>query len=172
MWQCPDSDWDKWQHDNIKINSNFLILTSWLCTCEHVCVMISFFNIGRTAAGSRFKIPKYRWKQRLSIFSYHLICLSIVSQSLISWWEWWVIRLSSPPGSGDTGGDVTVIVWCHTLVMMTWEHRNTARRNRRREKLALALSFSDQRQSKLLGMCNELQSTLQLSLPETVLPSF
>ena len=125
MWQCPDSDWDKWQHDNIKINSNFLILTSWLCTCEHVCVMISFFNIGRTAAGSRFKIPKYRWKQRLSIFSYHLICLSIVSESLISWWEWWVIRLSSPPWSGDTGGDVTVIVWCHTLVMMTCEHWNT-----------------------------------------------
>ena len=53
------------------------------------------------------------WKQSLSIFSYHLICLSIVSLVMmmrVTWDEWWVIRaVIAPcvgtPGSGHTRGE-------------------------------------------------------------------
>ena len=112
LWQCPASACDR-QHDNIKINSSFLLLsslTSWIGISINIHTFIMITN----RANIQFQ-DKSKWKQRLSIFSYRLICLSIVSGDdevmRVTWGEWWLIRLSSP-WCDHPGGDV----WCHTLV--------------------------------------------------------
>ena len=65
------------------IQTSLFIFTSWLCKCFHAFILIYFFSISTLSAYERttgLAKDKSQWKQSLSIFSYQLICLLIVSR--------------------------------------------------------------------------------------------